>query len=255
MTAELGVTYSLSPAIDCLHTLYLGPFKMYCKLVLWSLLNARVWGSLQLTVSEGLQLAVNRLRGALWDWYKERHEKFPKENLTKLAELTHKMLGTPADPLLKTKAAETWGLVHFCVDKTLEHRHALGRTGLPLHEAGKCIVEHIQVMKNHGCRLPASAIQSLHDTLKRHLLSLIDIAEDLPFEWELPKHHLWVHMVNRVSKTGNPRLVDNFLNESLNKLLKSTCKYASQITFERSVLYKMKGAMRSLEKKRQRESG
>ena len=135
-------------------------------LVLWSLLNARVWGSVQLTVAEGLQLAVHMLRGDLWAWYKERHETFPTENLTKLSDLTPKMLGTPEAPLLKTKAAETWGLVHFCVDKTLEHRHALGRAGPPLHEAGKCIVEHIQVMKNHGCRLPASAIQSLYDTLE-----------------------------------------------------------------------------------------
>ena len=109
-------------------------------------------------------------------------------------------------------------------------------------------------MKNHGCRLPASAIQSLYDTLKRHLLILVDCAAELPFAWELPKHHLWIHMVHRAIKTGNPRLVDNFLNESLNKLLKSTCRYASQITFERSVLCKMKGAMRSLEKKRKRES-
>ena len=107
MSAELGVTYSLSPAIDCLHTLYLGPFKVYCMLVLWSLLNARVWGSVQLTVAEGLQLAVHMLRGDLWAWYKERHEKFPTKNLTRLADLTPKMLGTPEAPLLKTQGAET----------------------------------------------------------------------------------------------------------------------------------------------------
>ena len=108
--------------------------------------------------------------------------------------------------------------------------------------------------KNHGCRLPASAIQSLYDTLKRHLLLLADCPDELPEEWELPKHHLWIHLVHKAVKTGNPRLLDNFLNESLNKLLKSTCRHASQITWEKSVLFKMKGARDSLEKKRKRES-
>ena len=63
------------------------------------------------------------------------------------------------------------------------------------------------------------------------------------FETVLPKHHLWIHMTARSERNGNPRLVANFLNESLNKLLKGACRNCSQMTFEKSVLWKMRGAL------------
>ena len=104
---------------------------------------------------------------------------------------------------------------------------AVGADGPGLLAAGEALTQHMGIMEQHGCTLPPSAIQDLFDSMKQHLLLMRD------FEIFLPKHHLWTHMTARSERNGNPRLVANFLNESLNKLLKGACRNCSQMTFEK----------------------
>ena len=49
-------------------------------------------------------------------WYQDRHKANPSENLTQLHDLTVKMLGTRDSPALKTKGAETYGILKYLVD-------------------------------------------------------------------------------------------------------------------------------------------
>ena len=71
------------------------------------------------------------------------------------------------------------------------------------------------------------------DCFKRHMVLVRDYGT-------IPKHHQWLHGLLRQSTLGNARLYWNFLDESLNKVLKGCCKHASQATFEPTVLSKMR---------------
>lgn len=55
----------------------------------------------------------------------------------------------------------------------------------------------------------------------------------------IPKMHLACHLVRRVDYLGNPRLYATWADESANKTLKLSCRGASQITFEKTVLSRM----------------
>jgi hypothetical protein len=56
----------------------------------------------------------------------------------------------------------------------------------------------------------------------------------------VPKHHIMFHVLDKTAFQGNPTLYSTWLDEALNKVLKSACRTTSQITFERSVLFRMR---------------
>ena len=124
----------------------------------------------------------------------------------------------------------------------------LGHEGRTLIEAGKCLVSHVETMAQQPYQMSAAALQLLLDSMKKHLRLMESVAE---FKL-LPKHHLWVHLVARAHTMGNPARYNNFFNEALNKVLKLSCRNASQITFEETVLAKTRRSVKSACGKRAR---
>ena len=61
-----------------------------------------------------------------------------------------------------------------------------------------------------------------------------------PFECFVPKHHVMFHAILETMEKGNPWFYGTWMDESLNKILKGTCRNASQITFEMTILLKMR---------------
>ena len=112
---EIGMTPRRSIVVDLLHALYLGILLVYARLVLWKLIVHGAYGHTG-TNHEHLSVAMVVLRSALMTWYPV-HEKKTGEVLTRVADLTAGMLGEPGDPKLKTKGAETWGIVLFVVEE------------------------------------------------------------------------------------------------------------------------------------------
>ena len=68
---------------------------------------------------------------------------------------------------------------------------------------------------------------------------LIHIELMRPYDCYLPKHHLMIHPMHATPWKGNPWYHSSWLDESLNKVLKATCRHASQIRFETTILTKM----------------
>ena len=77
------------------------------------------------------------------------------------------------------------------------------------------------------------AYQEAFDQYVRH------VALMAPLDCYVPKHHIVFHLLADVGRKGNPRFYATWLDEALNKTLKAACKYASQRTFECSVLFRM----------------
>ena len=231
---SLGIS-PLSITVDTLHTLHLGAFLVYCRYVTWRLLLSGCWATTDSnTEAEMLQIAVMCMRAELFRWYRDRARSHPEENLTRLSDLTLKMLGTKAAPKLRTKAAETWGLLLFLVEMLQKYGANVGHDAQRLHEAGVALVDHMDICSGSPTQLPPAMVQRLFDTMLRHLTLIRG------YDLSTPKHHLWIHMVANTIRQGNPKHVANFLNESDNKVLKGVCRGVSQITFESSVLFKMR---------------
>jgi len=157
---SLGVTPTSSLALDTLHTLNLGVMQLYCRHVLWRLLNASTWGPFEATAHERLVTACLSLRAELWSWHEERARAFPAENLTRL---TPSMLGTPSDPKLKVKGAECWTFLLFLLAMVEKYKHKLGGDWAALHEAGRCLERLVLTMRAHlTWQLPLGVRQEPH---------------------------------------------------------------------------------------------
>ena len=66
----------------------------------------------------------------------------------------------------------------------------------------------------------------------------LSLTEDVQ-ELQTPKRHAMSHMILDSGFLGNPRCYANWVDESLNKLLKACCRKVSQTTFEEMVLLAM----------------
>ena len=196
-------------------------------------------------------ISATVLKHKLTNWYKAFRKDHPHRNLTELNDITVKMLGTAAQPKLKTKGAETYGLMLFLVD-TLRANFGRLELGRELLEAGQCLIDLIAAFDGHGMQMPASSIQRCFDLALRHF-SLTESIEELI----VPKRHMLLHLIRDIPHHGNPRFCATWFDESLNKTLKRSCKNVSQATFDASVLGTMRATLKPTKYrnklKRQRE--
>jgi hypothetical protein len=235
---RIGVWPSRTMTVDALHALYASVMKQFCCAAVWFLLLSSLWGQVG-TTEESLSIAVLAMRHSLMVWYRQRHQRNPAERLTRVHNLTRKMLGDPGDRHLKTKAAETWGILLFVTDMLERHQGQLPADALRLRVAGMSLVQMVEVLSAHGVRMPPAAIQTCFDLYERHMV-LTDGMPELLF----PKRHIVTHMLESMSYLGRPRIFATWLGELLNKVLKGACRSVSQATFETSLLARMDSLLR-----------
>ena len=88
----IGITPKRCVTVDFLHALYLGVLKVHAHYLLWQIVLSGCFsgpGNLEERV-ESSRLA---LKHRLDRWYKARHESNPEEKLTRVTDLTRKMMG------------------------------------------------------------------------------------------------------------------------------------------------------------------
>ena len=86
---------------------------VYYRHVAWEFLRSGVLGAAASNKTENFKIFVLGLRSELWAWYASRRLSHPTENLTQVVDVTPGLFGSMQDPKLKTKAAETWGMLLF----------------------------------------------------------------------------------------------------------------------------------------------
>jgi hypothetical protein len=196
---------------------------------MWYLLASGLFGVLG-TAEENILVSLLMLRNALHIFYKTAEN----VKLTRVHDLTLKMVGTQAAPQCKTKAAETFGLMLFLINQLQTHRARLSDESAMLLEAGECLATITNIWNTHGKQIPDDAIQLCFNNYSRYMLLMA------PYHINVPKNHQAFHLLQRIKFQGNPTVYAVWLDESLNKLLKNTCRNTSQYTFEYSVLLRMK---------------
>lgn len=160
---ELGLLPQRSLVADTLHCLYLGVMQVWCRTVLWMLLDAGIYGEAG-TAEEKLAVSLQALKHSLRMFYLQRHHDRPSENLTHISDITAKMIGTRNEPKCKFKGAETQGLLHFLISESRKHAPRLGGRGVRLLLAGQSLEKIVSVWHQHGRVLPVDARRVLNIT-------------------------------------------------------------------------------------------
>jgi len=125
----------------------------------------------------------------------------------------------------------------FVLDLLRDHADKIDN-GRILLVAGESLIEYLNILKQHGSRLPPDVPQRLLDLCKKYLLLMQKAGCH-----NYPKHHLWCHMTLRSSFLGNPRSYGTFADESANgdmaKIAASSHRstWATKCYFKYSVRY------------------
>ena len=153
-------------------------------------------------------------------------------------------MGSAGDRKLKSKGAETWGLLLFLEDIAAHGLRFLGPIGPVLLEAARCLIRMVTIWKESGARLSQPAIDECYSCYGRYcdLTQQMDVLQ--------PKRHLLWHLLDELDFLGNPSLYATWQDEALNKVLKKTTREVSQVTFEQSCLQNMAQLLQKDSKKR-----
>ena len=140
--SDLGITPKRSMTVDTLHCLYLGVFKTWCCVVIWNFVTRNCYARVG-TADENLGSSIMVFHRLLMQWYEARAQSRPGENLTRLADLVPKMLGSTNERKIKVKAAECWGMLLFLISELHRLRGHAGPQWAELLEAGECLVQMV----------------------------------------------------------------------------------------------------------------
>jgi len=183
--------------IDSLHTLHLGIYQKLVARVWWLLLLQDAWGVAAQAGGRANQeeLVANgalRLRRALFEWYVEWDAAHPGAPANRLTDLTLKTLGERDALCVRTKAAETRPLLHFCAHLCRRHRAVVDREAPALRPAVVELTRFSEMVRSLPRVLRPLHTQLLHDCLKRYARLSLDAG--VP---PVPKLHLALHLVQR----------------------------------------------------------
>ena len=141
-------------------------------------------------------------------------------------DISLKMLGKRTRPEMKTKAAETVGLLKFAVTLLEKYGLFLGVDGAALLESGRAAMLFNDIVKSSGRCLDLPTRQRLLTAVLRHSNLFLRAGGVLT-----PKHHLMLHCVQRTGLKGNPRFYHTYRDESLNGRVARIARTSHRLTF------------------------
>ena len=235
----IGISVSQNVATDALHAVYLGVMRVWARVADWTCLLSGIFGDVG-SGEENIAVAILALRSLLMSWCKARHAEFPQERLTRVADFNAKLVGSASNQVLKSKGAETCGLMKFMIHIFDKFKDRLGPTWQRLLEAGKSLDRVVGIWQLCGWTIP----EDLREEALREYAKHVALMQ--PFDAYTPKHHLVFHLIQASRWLGNPAKYSTWKDESLNKLLKSSCRHACSARFDVSVLLRMKELLRDV---------
>ena len=141
------------------------------------------------------------------------------------------MLGKRHAPELKTKAAETLGLLPFAVELLERFEASLGTMEARfLLASGRAALEVNNIIRDGQRVLSASSQEALMQAYLRHVCMFKRGGGALT-----PKHHLMFHLVQKTFERGNPKYYHCYRDESLNDIVGKIASTAHRLTFAETV--------------------
>ena len=184
------------------------------------------------TIEETVEKSTIVLNNRLEQFYLKYHREHPRTDLSRIKTIKRSSLGDQTYRTVKTKGAETYGLLLFFKEELGYHTFAEKHLYLACCTA---LVDLVQLWDRCGWVLTEIEIAETY----RHWNRFVSVSYGLE-SLEQPKRHLADHLIDQIRHFGNPRYYGTWRDESLNKPLRRACRDVSQLTFEASVLSGMR---------------
>jgi hypothetical protein len=232
-----------SYAVDILHTWHLGGIPRYCGLALWAILRSDAYAydlPPHLYAEDRMHIKLLRLRSDLWIHYKAMQQEDPswRTKASQVWSLTLKMLGPEWNPVLKAKASESRHLLDFCVKVVEQNQASLDPSqAMFLIAAGQSAMTVNDIIRTSPQIMSVEIQERMMKAYIRHCVMFMKAGGQF-----VPKHHLMLHCIQRISILGNPRFYHCYHDESLNGVVKKIAKSCHRMTLMHSVHNKFKWA-------------
>ena len=140
------------------------------------------------------------------------------------------------------------GVLLFLVDTGNAVARRLSPEAKGIIEAGQCLIDLVvcfSVNALNGPCMPTDQIDLCFSLYSQYLFLTKDVPAVI-----FPKRHIICHSIERLVDQGNAKFFGNWHDETLNKVLKMACRNVSQVTFEPSLLRRMRPMLAKSSKKR-----
>lgn len=208
------------------------------------LLKCDAWGTGETAAASRAMMSISRLEHDVSAWQKQQARL--KRDVTFLRAMKPETFGSWAKPRCDLKGAETNWLLEYIVTIFLVSKgHLLGDDLENIQTAGQCLFNVLSLIRKYSRKFPVAAVQSFHENTRMYLSSM----EQLGLRF-LPKDHMFVEMSLRCRELGSPALYGNWLDESVNRLLKDVAAGAHSLVHERRTLAEFPKAFENDRKRR-----
>lgn len=244
---DLSVTLQ-SFALDVMHCLNLGTYKAFAMTCIWWCLLADVWATGAGTQTELVAQGFLRFTADLGAWYAAERNRVGACHVHVVQKFTLRMLGTPAQRTLATKAAETGTLTAWCTWKlALLPLEKLGAQGSALLQVGRAFGAMADVMKRGQRVLQAGELQRFVDAT----ITAFQHRAPAGIPWT-PKWHLMLHVAARARLAGNPQFYHTFLDEDYNGRVAKMAAACHRLTWHKTLLANFRRTFSALDTRRVR---
>ena len=241
---ETGILPHRSTALDWLHVLSLGVFQTWCNLATHLMFDDDVWGTRESNMVARLATTTNRLTSDIEKWQKLQARE--GRDVTWIGVLDSDTFGSRTKPRFQLKGAQTNWYLEYLVRVCLPERvgKVVSCDGRLLLKAGQDLFRLLSLIREHPVTFPVASIQEFHD----RSLSYLDAMAKLLVNPK-PKDHALQHLSDRIQFQGSPAFYGNWLDESLNRLLRDVAAGAHASTHDRRVLLEWQKAYEGPPKK------
>ena len=118
---------------------------------------------------EAVRRIVLVIRSRLFAWYKQRAEEHTGEDLTRLSDLTAKMIGSRHTQKCKTKAAETWGFALFLIMELEQHGERGPNDWQRLLQAGQAMESIVYTWQQSNWKVPDANVSDLEPRVRVYI--------------------------------------------------------------------------------------
>lgn len=126
---------------------------------MWTLFSLPIWGVHENTEHEKTRASLTCMKAELHRWYEDWDKAHPDDKVTRISDITMKMVGTPDEPRLKLKAMECFGMCGYLVDAVYKYRHIVGDKFRLFHESGRALRDYVFLVKAAPMNLPTPVLQ------------------------------------------------------------------------------------------------
>lgn len=225
---DTGIDPHRSMALDWLHVLSLGVFQTWCSFATHELFDADAWQTRETTISARMIVSTNRMTSDILKWQKLKVR--DGRDVSWVGLLDSETFGKKSKPRFGLKGGQTNWYLEYLVTSFLPGVAPKLANGANLLKAGQDLFRLLSLIREHPVTFPVRAQQDFHEHSLSYLSTMMLLVG------AKPKDHTLQHLSDRIRMQGSPAYYGNWLDESLNRLLRDVAAGAHASTHDRRIL-------------------